>query len=690
MKRLPPSSEIAEVTLHSMSDWSYDRWSAELARFFFDGGNSGQVVTFSADGPTLANLAGTTEANAIESLRAVVKERVMPGYHFRVISRLAREWKQQGCHGAPPSLPLLALTVLAASLMQREDDVGSHNFYRRLRQLLDREDDQAGMPGDFGDHVPALWRQLEWWLNEFLDGDLGVLILERQEILEHNPYAKNIAHSLQQAVFRVSDRRHLYRFFRAIGVDPSDEDPEPTELRRALAVWAVRHQPAAGRLARLATDPAFETYSLDLLERLARSWDGKLVEGSSGNPEAPIRLWLKTRPLTLSLLASRDERMPLNTDVHGSVGTISLVSNGNWFRPMPLPVVLTEHVLEAGLELTGDDVVLSFEPRSILALRSDERAGGWVDVDQIEFGVLHQILVRTDLRSEVASFCERECPGSHLDPSATHLLPPGWFLIRDFRLDRRPLAQPPAQLAALIRSGGGARLRLVGGLKLPHLHNAYLVDGAPFLALPENIEDRTFAIRKAGTVDAHNFSAAGSEFPIGELHLSSGHYEVTYGPARVEFDLIDGIVETAGEGAGTITTGGSDGVVGMHPSGDWPAPTSVTAPRPAEVCVLVGPCPTDIEIIHSAAWLSDILGEGGLSWNRVDSWADFDPVWRLTRPVEERGGYLAVRVGDGRPNSGEGGQSWARLILQARLDDAADHATTALWNEYQEAAKVLG
>ena len=51
-------------------------------------------------------------------------------------------------------------------------------------------------------------------------------------------------------------------------------------------------------------------------------------------------------------------------------------------------------------------------------------------------------------------------------------------------------------LAALLRSGGGARLRLVGGLKLPHLHHAYLVGGAPFLALPEGIEERTFLLDK--------------------------------------------------------------------------------------------------------------------------------------------------------------------------------------------------
>ena len=100
--------------------------------------------------------------------------------------------------GVPPSLPLLALTVLAASLMQREGDVASHNFYRRFREQLDPLDDQPGIPGDFGDWIPSLWRQLERWLNEHLGGASGVVVLQSQEALDHNPYGKNIAHAINK------------------------------------------------------------------------------------------------------------------------------------------------------------------------------------------------------------------------------------------------------------------------------------------------------------------------------------------------------------------------------------------------------------------------------------------------------------------------------------------------------------
>ena len=667
-------------------DWSYDRWTRELARFFFSGSDSGSVVAFCADGPTLASLAGITEPVAIASLRAAVEPCVMPGYRFENIGRLASEWERAGMIGPPPSLPLLALTVLAASFMQREGDVASHNFYRRFREQLDPLDDQPGIPGDYGDWIPSLWRQLEKWLNEHLGGTCGLLVLQSQEALDHNPYGKNIAHALQQAVFRVSDRRHLYRFFRAIGVDPEDDDAEPTELRRALAIWAARHQPGAARLARLATESLFVDYSLDLLARLALSWDGQLVEEATGKPESSIRVCLRSRPLTLSLLASRDERMPSKVDVDGPTGLISLEARGSWFNPMPLPIELTT-TLADGVELIGDEVALRFEPRSILALRFDDTAGGWVDVDHIKFGELHQLLVRSDVRAKLTAFCEGECPGSRLDAAATPLLPSGWFLIRDVRLDRRPSAQPPAELAALLRSGGGARLRLVGGLKLPHLHHAYLVGGAPFLALPEDIEERTFLLSKGDSDAAHTFVATGSEFPIGALELESGHYEIKYGPARIDFDLIEGIVETAGEDAGSIET---DDVVGLHAPSSADMPITVPAPEDGELCVLLGPCPRDVELVHAPKWLSDLLGGGGLSWIAVDAWPDFRPTWRLTRTTDGDSRYVATPVGSEPPSLTAGGESWSKLLLQASLEPSIeDDATSALWGEYQQAARRL-
>ena len=159
------------------------------------------------------------------------------------------------------------------------------------------------------------------------------------------------------------------------------------------------------------------------------------------------------------------------------------------------------------------------------------------------------------------------------------------------RLNRQPSWRP------CLRSGGGARLRLVGGLKLPHLHHAYLVGGAPFLALPEGIEERTFLLDKDDRNLPHTFVATGTEFPLGALQLGAGHYEIRYGPARMDFDLVDGIVETSGEGVGTVATAG---VRGMFAPADSHVPLSVPAPENGQRCVLLGPSPGDVELVAHA------------------------------------------------------------------------------------------
>src|ERR1700692_4452078 len=88
--------EFPTVTELESLDWPYDRWTSELARFFFGGRESGVVVAFCADGGNLAALRGATESVAIESLRAAVAMCVMPGYRFGIIGRLAGQWERDG------------------------------------------------------------------------------------------------------------------------------------------------------------------------------------------------------------------------------------------------------------------------------------------------------------------------------------------------------------------------------------------------------------------------------------------------------------------------------------------------------------------------------------------------------------------------------------------------------------------
>lgn len=165
-----------------MGTWGYEKWSSELDRYYLREPADHPIV-FCVDVETLADLTGENGQEAADALASCVASQVMPGYRFRIVVTSCERWANGDRQNAPPSLPLLAVTVLAASQMDRSAAVGAHNYYRRFRQLLDPSDTQPGMPGDYGSTIPRLWQQLERWLNDELCGHRGILTLPSEEVL---------------------------------------------------------------------------------------------------------------------------------------------------------------------------------------------------------------------------------------------------------------------------------------------------------------------------------------------------------------------------------------------------------------------------------------------------------------------------------------------------------------------------
>lgn len=670
--------------------WDYERWSAALDRHFLHEPADHPIV-LCVDPETLANLTGQDGAESAAALARCVGSEIMPGYRFGTIAARCDNWDSGDRQSAPPSLPLLAMTVLAASRMDRSAEVGAHNYYRRLRELLDPSDDQHGMPGDYGAAVPKLWRQLETWLNDELCGARGILTLPSAEELAHTKYRKNIGYALQHALFRASDRRRLVAFFRAVGLEPGEEEIEAAELRRTLALWAGRRLPQAERLYRLAAEPEYQTYCLRLLQRQAEDWDGRLDDPETGKPVSPIRLCLTTRPRSLEIVLPRDDRMPLVTTIDWCGETIHLSSNTSdpYFHPVPLPIPITSELLSAEFAALGPDIGAALEAKPIHAFRYDEYLGAWVSTDSISFGELHFLLVHDDELADLVQFARLEGIDVTRVAGFADLAPTQWNVIRGFRILRRPASEPPSAVATLLRSGGGPRLRLVGGLRVPEFMHAYLTGGAPLLALPANIESERFTLRHASTDNALPLRAESSEYPLDKLPLAEGLYRIECGAARLSFDLIDGLVETAGDGAGSVSTPGrTTGLRGTHgPIRPELRPVTVPAPSEGEQCVLVGPGHSDLEIVELPVWLSDLAGGGGLSWIATAEWLSFEPVWRLTKPALTTDPYEVERIGDTPPEPGPHSDLWAGLIRRAEPTDP-DVGTSTLWQEYTAAAEA--
>ncbi len=301
-----------------LTPWTAEQWTDALAARYFPPAFDGEPVTYCTDADELASLRGLPASEAIAELCSVVRRDVMPGHDYFGLWRRCQRWQDGGCEGPPPSLPLLALNVLAASRMSA-GGVGAASFYRPYRQLLDPTDDQPGMPGDYDDCLPRMWEQLSWWLNDYLGGEQGISTITR-----HNHYV-NIGYARQQAILHASDRRRLHRFLQSIGFEPGD-DVVPDELRRALKIWARRLGPVGERLVRLATDQALEPYANELLRRVAERWDGRTRDPRTGAIALPIRLLIEDRPFAIGLALLRDDDDPTAIDLVDDGSSTQLTS----------------------------------------------------------------------------------------------------------------------------------------------------------------------------------------------------------------------------------------------------------------------------------------------------------------------------------------------------------------------------
>ena len=118
--------------------WTATAWTTTLADRYFSPAFAGEPVTLCTDADELASVRGLPAADAIEDLSSVVRREVMPNHRYSPLWMRCQRWHADGSNGPPPSLPLLALNVLAAC-RNNISRTGAANFYGPYRELLDPE-----------------------------------------------------------------------------------------------------------------------------------------------------------------------------------------------------------------------------------------------------------------------------------------------------------------------------------------------------------------------------------------------------------------------------------------------------------------------------------------------------------------------------------------------------------------------
>jgi hypothetical protein len=661
-------------------------------------------VTFFVDDDLLGALEGSGDPEVgVASLTSAVRTRLSPDSYGRRFGRIDSEsmsWKASGATGCPPSLPLLAIAVLAATRMAREQGIAKHNYWKRFRDLLDLH--EANDLKGLNEVLPGLWQQLTWWLDDHHQGRFG------RSTVEDDPWWTIIGYALSQALFRESDRQHLTDLFRKIGLVPQ-EQANPRELLQYFKAWAPG-SPLSPGAKHMAADERYDERLTAILVDEASRWDGVLRDERGRKLGSLVLAYEPTPRPTYMIAAERPLGFPEQAAFVGNGASRLLTASiEGWYRET---WPLDQEWLTHGLRLEADELVLAYRPTPVVPLARNRVLGCWASVSRVEPGEKYVVLVDKRYAEAVETFLCNHAR-DEWKREADAFAPPSWVLFTGVVIEES-LAEIPAAPLAAIAPRLRERPTLKGGLQVDAAVGLYLCGGEPDLWLPSLLEAKTVVSVDRTVLEA----TAGQRISLAAHRLPAGAHEVKVGAATLHFSTTRHLRARTPPGAGTlghalvrsdahyeaVSAGatpldperedGEVAVAGAHLIGaeaDLPAsrPT-IVLPLEAQGYRLAGAAPGEVVEPRQPTrpvWL-DTAGDGPLFPIGFEVSPDFDAVW----VVVERSGRTTARLRrpvppvQGSATASAKTNEWCSVFdLEPDLDgDARD-----LWLQYRAVAAAL-
>lgn len=560
----------------------YLAWNKAIFETIFTLENDGQPVYLDLDEEVLAKLlkhpalpAGSTIEDLILAVRDTLELSETQLKIFRPINLALREWTSRfnNSHetaGAPPILPLLAVTVLAAENMGSGDHA-ANAYYLHLFELLDVKDDQAKSSLENGYRRVAeyYWDVLNRWLS--ISG--GIHGSKSAFSISH----RYIGLPISQALVRDLDRKKLPRMFTTLALTPGSH-LDPREMEQLFNLWVQREDShVSNGLKNLWTKDSARQRISEVLCGELQNWDGTYTltaPGADEEEKATVSIGSSSARLTLQIT-----RFPSNSATWGlglSTGMEDLKSI--WFDEFPNNFFTTSqnrkgfHVLEGAtqqvmravipsvVELSSEDgAEFRRVPKTLVALQFDSEVQKFVEVEQISLGQDLVLLVQNvpAFQAKLTQFLGKNARPGWKAWATNSTVPEKWTLVEGVQiLSVETNEQMSKGLEALVPRTAGSQLILSGGVKIPgNAHKtAWLRNYAPEIrALSQTEGTISVELSKAEwKEDSLSYdilskweSEIGSVFASTmELDLPSGDYKVSlFEKAKIvqvrEFQVVD-------------------------------------------------------------------------------------------------------------------------------------------------------
>ncbi|MFF3758401.1 hypothetical protein [Streptomyces sp. NPDC002185] len=539
----------------------YKQWHEVLSAEFFGAGNALRSTVLYVDAEFERELAERIGTGLVQAVAGELNWSDPDRPLFSSIQRDCEIWEQHGSAVPPPSLPVLALSVLAATRMASSDGMLKTNFYGRWIQLFGEQ--PSGSRANKLEHafqdVAVMWEELDTWLEQ-TGGLYGTSTVSTDEL-----YWK-IGFPISQALVRGSDRQVLTRFFAATRLRPHNPDEvSGRELLRRLRVWtAGRDRRLSARLMEeLASAPdTGETLIVSLVKRLADDWDGTLHEPEREHRRRAIGLRL--------VVAERGRRVEWLAEACDGIDESRVAMPGGRTFTLHKAYADVYEGLESlhpswqqlghGLHLEGDDLVLEWAPQDVVLLRLHPHLGEWVSTEYFEPGEQHWILAADSAVRAVRSMVDALGGRTVREASAPV---PGWKLFKGVRA-----VNGLAFARTLDRGGDHAHVlepqirhsaALSGGLRIAPEYQAgagvaghFLRGGAPDLLLPtSDSPDGRVEVVLDGRAEKLRADPR-VPFPLCMIPLEEGEHRVGTAHSSQVFTLYDGLHEGMPPGTGTL------------------------------------------------------------------------------------------------------------------------------------------
>lgn len=542
---------------------AYEQWHEVLSAEFFGDEHAHQSTVLYVDDETAEALA---DHNGIEEglAQAVASELNWSDPArplFNRVQNACGSWAGSGSIGPPPSLPVLALSVLAATRMASSDGMLKSNFYGRWSQLFGEEprSPRANKLEHAFPDVAAMWEQLDTWLEQTL-GLYGTSTISTDDF-----YWK-IGYPISQALIRGSDRQVLTRFFAATRLQPRNPiQISGRELLRRLRMWtAGRDRHLSHRLlSELENAPdSGDTLISSLLRRLADDWDGTLHEPERVHRRRALglRLMVAENGKRLEWLAEVVTDLPeAEVGLPGGRSFILRKEYGGMYGGLE-SLTPSPQQLAHGIRLEGEALVLEWAPQEVILLRKHPQLGDWASTEYFEPGEQHWILAADSAVRDVRSMIGTLGGRTVREVAAPAL---GWKLFKGVR------AVNGAAFARTLDRGGPhvrvlepqirQRTELTGGLRIAPEYRGgagvaghFLCGGAPDLLLPAGegadrqvkviLDDQPQVLRRDPRIP----------FPLCVVPLEEGEHRVGTEESSQVFTLHDGVHDGLPQGTGTL------------------------------------------------------------------------------------------------------------------------------------------